>query len=107
VSHRWYRRGERPPGLADNRFTFTFIYGAVRAGTVEAFALVMQEVSTATMQTFLDRFAETLDPDEHAAMIFDQAGWHGAKAPRVPANVRLVPLPPYAPHLNPIERVWL
>ena len=26
---------------------------------------------------------------------------------RVPDNVTLVPLPPYAPELNPIERVWL
>ena len=26
---------------------------------------------------------------------------------RVPPNVTLVPLPPYAPELNPIERVWL
>jgi transposase len=25
----------------------------------------------------------------------------------VPANVTLVPLPPYSPELNPVERVWL
>ena len=24
-----------------------------------------------------------------------------------PGNVTLVPLPPYAPELNPVERVWL
>ena len=25
----------------------------------------------------------------------------------VPDNVTLVPLPPYSPELNPVERVWL
>ena len=39
--------------------------------------------------------------------MLDGAGWHGAKALRVPANVTLVPLPPYSPELNPVERVWL
>ena len=26
---------------------------------------------------------------------------------RVPDNMTLMPLPPYAPQLNPVERVWL
>ncbi|WP_338325564.1 transposase [Muricoccus nepalensis] len=36
-----------------------------------------------------------------------QAGWHGSRQLRVLTNVTLVPLPPYAPELNFIERVWL
>ena len=59
------------------------------------------------MQVFLDRFAETLGEEDHAAMVLDQAGWHGAKALAVPANITLVPLPAYSPELNPVERVWL
>jgi transposase len=59
------------------------------------------------MQHFLDRFAATLATDEHAVMVLDQAGWHGARALRVPGNVTLLPLPPYSPELNPVERVWL
>jgi transposase len=27
-------------------------------------------------------------------------------APRVPANVRPVTLPPYSPQLNPVEKLW-
>ena len=57
------------------------------------------------MQTFLDAFAETVPDDEHAVMVLDRAGWHGAKALRVPPNVTLVPLPPHSPQLNPMERV--
>ena len=59
------------------------------------------------MQEFLDRFAETIAEDEHVAMVLDQAGWHGSDALRVPDNITLVPLPPYSPELNPVERVWL
>ena len=59
------------------------------------------------MQVFLDRFAETLRPDEHAVMVLDGAGWHGAGALVVPLNVTLLLLPPYSPQLNPMERIWL
>ena len=85
----------------------TALFAAVQPATGQNFALVLPEASTRTMQVFLDRFAATLDADEHAVMVLDQAGWHGARALVVPGNVTLVPLPPYAPQLNPIERVWL
>jgi transposase len=35
------------------------------------------------------------------------SGWHVAGAIAIPANVTLVPLPPYSSELNPVERVWL
>ena len=103
----WWRRGERPQGLADRRFTFAYIFAAVEPGTDNAFALVMPWVSTAAMQLFLDEFAATIAEDEHVAMVLDQAGWHGAKRLVVPANITLIPLPAYSPELNPVERVWL
>ena len=105
--HIWCRRGERPPGLCDKRFTFAYIFAAVEPGTDNAFALVMPYVNTEAMQVFLDRFAATVGDDEHVAMVLDQAGWHGSGALRIPDNITLVPLPPYAPELNPVERVWL
>ena len=76
-------------------------------GTDNAFALVMPYADTAAMQAFLDRFSKTLAEDDHAAMILDQAGWHGSNDLAAPANVTLVPLPAYSPELNPVERVWL
>ena len=76
-------------------------------GTDEAFALVMPEVNTWSMQEFLDRFAQTLPKNETAVMYLDRAGWHRANALRVPDNMILLKLPPYSPELNPVERVWL
>ena len=59
------------------------------------------------MQAFLDAFAETIADDEHVALVLDGAGWHNGKSLRVQSNITLVPLPPYSPELNPVERVWL
>jgi transposase len=105
--HVWWRRGERPRCLADKRFTFAYIFAAVEPGTDNAFALILPYVNTAAMQVFLDSYAATIGQDEHVVMVLDQAGWHGAKSLVVPANITLAPLPPYAPELNPVERVWL
>jgi DDE superfamily endonuclease len=73
----------------------------VEPGTDHAFALILPEVSVNAMRVYLDKFAETIGPDEHALLVLDQAGWHKAKALRAPANVTLEPLPPRAPELNP------
>jgi transposase len=100
-------KGERPPGLCDRRFDWTYIFGAVHPEGDEGFALVLPAVSTPTMAIFLKAFSETLAPDVHVVMVLDQAGWHGANSLVVPDNITLVPLPPYSPELNPIERVWL
>jgi transposase len=46
-------------------------------------------------------------PGAHAVLVCDGAGWHQkGKQLRVPDNITLIQLPPYAPELNPVERVW-
>ena len=107
VCHRWYTKGQRPPGTADQRFTFAYIFAAAEVETDNAFALVMPEVNTDAMQTFLDQFAETIPDTDHVALFLDRAGWHGAKKLKVPACITFVPLPAYSPKLNPVERIWL
>ena len=103
----WYERGLRPEGTMDHRYASAWIYAAVRPGTEETFALVMSEVSAEAMQAFLDRFAATLPERVHAALLLDGAGWHIAADITVPSNISLIFLPPYAPQLNPVERIWL
>jgi transposase len=39
-------------------------------------------------------------------LVLDNGAFHTAKTLRWPANVTAVPLPPYSPELNPIERLW-
>jgi hypothetical protein len=69
VCHRWFARGERPPGLCDQRYTWTHLFAAVRPATGDGFALVLPQVSTAAMDEFLARFAATLAEDEHAVLV--------------------------------------
>lgn len=107
VCHVWWKRGERPPGLCDKRFTFAYIFAAVEPGTDNAFALMLPYANTEAMQEFLNQFSRTIADDEHVAMFADQAGWHIANDLVVPDNITLLPLPAYSPELNPVERLWL
>src|SRR5438445_293646 len=63
AGHRWFARGQRPPGLCDKRFDSTYLFGAVRAGSDDAFALVLPEATTETMNLFLAGFAHQLAPE--------------------------------------------
>ena len=58
------------------------------------------------MNEHLAEIAKTVVPGAHAVIVLDGAGWHGPKALCTPDNITLLPLPPYAPELNPIENVW-
>src|SRR3712207_5244780 len=81
--------------------------GAATGADLALVALVLPQATAATMGLFLAEFAAGLPEDVHAALALDGAGWHGARALAVPSNVTLVPLPPYSPEPNPVERVWL
>ena len=55
--------------------------------------------------TFLRQIADS-DPTAWHVSIADQAGFHlQADDTRLPANIRLLPLPPYSPELNPVEKL--
>lgn len=66
----------------------------------------MPHADTAAMNAHLVEISQTVAEGAHALLVLDGAGWHGAKALCVPDNITLLPLPPYAPELNPIENVW-
>jgi len=42
----------------------------------------------------------------HALVILDGASWHRSQGLVVPGNITLLPLPPYSPEPNPVERIW-
>ena len=58
------------------------------------------------MQWHLDEIATQVTPGAHAVILLDQAGWHLSADLTIPANITLLPLPPRAPELNPVENVW-
>ena len=81
----------------------------VREGTVPRgarAALVLPACNTESMQLHSDEIATKIAPGAHAILLLDQAGWHGAKALKVPNNISLLQLPPRAPELNGQENIW-
>ena len=99
----------RQPAAAAHATSATpaaYLFAAVCPASERTAALVLPYVDTAAMNLHLAEIAGHVAADAHAVVILDQAGWHGAKALRVPDNLTLLPLPPYSPELNPVENLW-
>ena len=102
----WARRGSRPTAVRQTEYQYLWVLGAVCAETGHAEGLLSPQLNTKIINTFLAQFSQTLAADEHAAMIWDGAGFHVAGKLQVPDNVTIIQLPPYSPELNPIENLW-
>jgi len=68
-------------------------------------ALVMPTANAEAMSPHLAEIARNVAPGAHAALRLDGAGHHIAEDLKLPPNITLVHLPPYAPELNPMENV--
>jgi transposase len=84
---------------------YTYAYAAVSVLDGVLDTLILPRVNGACMQLFLDEVAAR-HPHERIVMVLDGAGWHHSESLRLPNNLRLLPLPPYAPELNPVEHLW-
>lgn len=102
----WARRGSRPTAVRQTEYQYLWVLGAVCAETGHAEGLLSPQLNTKIVNLFLEQFSRTLAADEHAAMIWDGAGFHVSRSLKVPANVTLIRLPPYSPELNPVENLW-
>ncbi len=98
-------RGVQPIGIIQHVFDWFYVYGAVAPTTGESFFFELPHLNRINFQVFLDEVARAF-PDSLNLLVLDKSGGHTAKQLVIPDNVRLVWLPPYAPELNPIERVW-
>jgi transposase len=100
------RRGTRPAAPQDQRTASAYIFGAICPKEGKGAAIVVPRCLTGAMALHLAEISRTVAPDAHAVVILDQAGWHHSRALVVPDNISLVPMPPYAPELNPAENIW-
>lgn len=98
--------GVKPVALHQHAFENFYVSGVVAPRTGAAYFEAHRTCNSAAFQAFLDHFA-TEFPDRFHILLLDNARFHHAKALRIPATVALLFLPPYAPELNPIERLWL
>jgi transposase len=84
---------------------YTYAYAAVDVDSGHLDSLILPRVNTECMRLFLEEVASR-HPGEKIVMVLDGAGWHASQTLRVPESIRLLPLPPYAPELNPVEHLW-
>lgn len=106
LTRKWARTGTRPTAVKQTRYEWVYLYAAVEPRIGASVALQAPHVNTGTMNVFLRMCSEELGPNDHAILIMDQAGWHKSRALCVPDNITILLLPPYAPELNPVERLW-
>ena len=106
LTHVWAETGSRPEAVRQTEYEWVYLYASVNPLTGASSAMLAPTVNAAYMSEHLRMVSAAAGPGVHVVLVLDGAGWHVAKALRVPANVTLLPLPPYSPKLNPVERVW-
>lgn len=102
----WAQRGSRPAAVRQTEYEWAYLFAAVNPMTGVSSALIAPTVNTHYMNKHLQFISREAGPDVHVVLVLDQAGWHVAKALKVPKNVTLLHLPPYSPELNGAERIW-
>ena len=101
----WCHAPERPVCPVTISHQAEYAYAAVSIGSGQVDSLILPGVNTVCMQIFLDEIASRY-PNEKLVMVLDNVGWHISEQLRIPKNMRLLPLPPYSPELNPMENIW-
>jgi len=84
---------------------YIYSFAAVSPQDGQLASLIMPTADTEIMSVFLAHTADLFAKD-YCLMFLDGAGWHKARDLRIPSNLKLLPLPPYSPELNPVECLW-
>ena len=101
----WGRRGVRVHAPYATRYQWGYLHEALEVDGAHAPELLFTPAIDRDIHAiFLQQIAAT-DPAALHVVIQDQAGFHlPVGDARLPKNLRLLPLPPYCPELNPVER---
>ncbi len=58
------------------------------------------------MDLHLQEISKEIGTENQAVLVVDRASWHTTKKLQCPNNIKVMPLPPTSPELNPMEQVW-
>lgn len=101
----WAPQPIRPAGKAAMVREYLYAYAALSPWDGRLDSLILPAANTEGMNIFLGEIARRY-PDEFIILVLDGAGWHRARALKIPHHLTLLPLPPYSPELNPVEHLW-
>ena len=101
----WGRRGVRVHAPYATRYQWGYLHEALEVDGAHAVELLFTPAIDRDIHALFLRQIADSDPKALNVVIADQAGFHLPEDDgRLPANLRLLPLPPYCPELNPVER---
>jgi len=102
----WGRRGVRVHAPYATRYQWGYLHEAMEVDGANRLELLFTPCIDQDVHTLFLQQLSAAEPAALHVVIQDQAGFHlPENDPRVPANVRLLPLPPYSPELNPVEKL--
>jgi len=101
----WAPQAVRPLAPRQIVREFVYVFAAVCPRIGRMTSLILPFANTDMMNLFLAHLAREFK-DFLVLLLMDQAGWHLSQGLKVPENLRLLPLPPYSPELNPVEHIW-
>jgi transposase len=102
----WALRGIRVVKPRQQEYEWSYVYGALDVVDGDSEFQMLPTVGLPLTHGFLQQIVSS-DPKAFHVVIGDQAGFHFRPGDeRLPERVRIIPLPPYSPELNPVERLW-
>lgn len=108
VRRTWSPKGQRYVATQVRKYQWVYVYAFVHPMTGKSFWLILPSVNTELMNMTLDEFSRHIDPQKKKliVLLMDGAGWHRSEALETPENIRIFPIPPYSPELQPVECGW-
>ena len=108
IRRTWSPRGKRYIATQVRKYQWVYVYAFVHPMTGKSFWLILPSVNTELMNMALDEFSRYIDPKKEKLIVLlvDGAGWHRSEALETPENIRIFPIPPYSPELQPVECGW-
>ena len=86
-------------------YEYLWLWGSFSPWTGDAFYWETPIVNNQIFEAYLKALGSRT-PRKFIIVVIDNAGFHAAKNIQIPENIKLLRIPPYAPELNPAEKVW-
>jgi len=98
-------KGIKPIGIYKHSYQYKWLWGSFSPFTGEQFCMTTDTVSKDWFIKYLNEFSRQ-NPKELKILMIDNAAFHSTKNVQIPKNIKLIPIPPYTPELNPAEKIW-
>ena len=102
----WAQRGVRVHAPYATRYQWGYLHEALEVDGANRMELLFTPCIDQDVHALFLQQLSAVEPTALHVVIQDQAGFHlRATDVRLPKNIRLLPLPPYSPELNPVEKL--